>query len=280
MRASKKSRAHSAKRKRYNQQHSASGLTPYEIHVSGAEGLYKEPDISRMINEYIARAINHPRGKPDTIAITLEKLRQKPLKIQSLPVKTIKSRSRLTSERYIRKILLSTGISEHAIEKAFSIVQSAQTLRGAALVTALSGSRIDPDKERGVRVSRLGITEKADRILSRNLAGQKINITAVKEAIILASKVASRHHIMAELCISDDPDYTTGYVSSRKYGYVRIPHIKRKKSKKGGRVFFVAENTDVEALTEFLETSVVMINKIADCSGVVSLHEILDSNNK
>lgn len=280
MRASKKIRAHGTKRKKYIQQHSASGLTPYEIHVSGAEGLYKESDISRIINEYIARAINHPRGKPDTIAITLEKLRRKPLTISSLPVKTINSRSRVTAERFVQKILVSAGISEHAIEKAFSIMQSPQTLRGAALVTNVSGSRIDPDKQRGVRVSRLGITEKAAGILSRNLAGQKINITTVKEAIILASKVASSQHIMAELCISDDPDYTTGYVSSRKYGYVRIPHIKRKRSKKGGRVFFVRENTDVEELIEFLETSAVIIIKIADCSGVVPLHEILDSNNK
>lgn len=144
----------------------------------------------------------------------------------------------------------------------------------------MSGIRIEPDKQRGVRVSQLGITEKADKLLSEKLAKQKINIPNVKEAIILASKVASDQKIMAELCASDDPDYTTGYVASIKYGYVRIPHIKRRGDKKGGRVFFMADNAEVEETIHYLEKSAVLINRIAECSGVVFLHEILDSNNK
>lgn len=280
MRASKKNMSHTAKRKQYKHPQTASRLTPQDIHVSGAEGLYRKSDINKMVNEYISRALTHPRGKPDTIVITLEKLRQKPLMIQSLPVKTMKSRSRVTSERCIREILIAADISLHAVEKGFSIVRGDQTIRGAALVTSASGSRIDPDRKRGIRVSRLGITEKASRLLSRKLAAQKINFSAVKEALILASKVAVSQYIMAELCVSDDPDYTTGYVSSKKYGYVRMPHIKRKKSKKGGRVFFVSDNTDVDALTEFLETTAVIVNKVAQCSGVAPLHEILGSHYK
>ena len=60
-----------------------------------------------------------------------------------------------------------------------------------------------------------------------------LNNTTVKEAIILASKVAACRQVTAELCISDDPGYTTGYISSKKYGYVRIPHIKKKGEKNG-----------------------------------------------
>ena len=43
----------------------------------------------------------------------------------------------------------------------------------------------------------------------------RINTTTVKEALILASKL-HHAHIIAEVCISDDPDYTTGYFASEK----------------------------------------------------------------
>jgi 6-carboxyhexanoate--CoA ligase len=279
MRASKKSKAQNTKRREHTARYRVSKSILYDMHISGAEGLYKKSDISRIVNEYLARAVSHARGKPDTIVITLEKLRQKPRTIQSLPVKTITSRSRSASAKLIREILVSTGISNHAIKKAFSVLQKPQTVRGAALVSAISGRRIETDKRKGVRVSRLGISEKANDLLSEKLAEQKINIPTVKEAIILASKVASVQKVIAELCVSDDPDYTIGYVSSRKYGYVRIPHIKRKGDKKGGRVFFVADNADVKRMIYYLEKSAVLINRIAECSGI-SLHEILDSNNK
>lgn len=280
MRASKKTKAQSTKRREHTAQFTVSKSIPYDMHISGAEGLYEKSDIGRIVNEYLARAVSHARGKPDTIVITLEKLRQKPGTIQSLPVKTLKSRSRSTSEKLIREILVSTGISDRAIKKASSVLQEPRTLRGATLVSARSGRRIETDKQRGVRVSRLGITEKAVNLLSQKLAKQKINTPTVKEAIILASKVASSQKVIAELCVSDDPDYTTGYVSSRKYGYVRIPHIKRRGDKKGGRVFFVADNADVKGMIYYLEKSAVLINRIAECSGNVSLHEILNSNNK
>jgi 6-carboxyhexanoate--CoA ligase len=70
--------------------------------------------------------------------------------------------------------------------------------------------------------------------------------------------------VLAELCISDDPNYTTGYVASRRFGYVRIPCIKRKGSPCGGRVFFIQEEADVKKIVEYLErTPVVMGSETA-----------------
>ena len=51
----------------------------------------------------------------------------------------------------------------------------------------------------------------------------------VKEALMLASKAASWPDVIAEVCISDDPDYTTGYIASKELGYLRIPNIKRER---------------------------------------------------
>lgn len=269
MRASKKGR-------RLNPKPTTQNPKSADIHISGAEGLYEDSEISKILIEYTRRALNHPRGTPDKIVITIEKIRQEPMLIQSLPVTTLRCSSLSEADSAIRKILKNAGISETAVRTAFKVLRSNKTMRGASIVLAETGKRIEPDKERGIRSSMLGISKTADNVLSRKLAEQGINNTTVKEAIILASKVALCKNLAAELCISDDPDYTTGYISSRQYGYVRIPDIKKKGDQKGGRVFFVKENADIDSVIRFLEKTPVLINRTSECSGLYSIDEILD----
>lgn len=247
-----------------------------EIHISGAEGIYEEKEIDEVIRKYVDRALSHPKGSPDNIVISAEEIKQKPQTIRSLPVTTVTCRSTLQARSLIQNLLKICGISEKAMRASFFVTNSSDTMRGGALVLSGSGRRVEPDKVRGIRASRLGLTKSADKILSRNLAKHGINNITVKEAIILASKVAACPQVIAELCISDDPDYTTGYVSSKKFGYVRIPHIKKKGEKKGGRVFFLEEDADIDAVTGFLEKTPVIINSISPCFGVRTIHEIID----
>ncbi len=236
-------------------------LKAREIHISGAEGLYESPDIQKATKKFIKRALEHPKGKPDKIFITIEKVKRRPKNISSLPVSTIECKRPSESKYIIMRILKAVGISEKSIKKAFDIVKKGN-MRGAAIISLKKAQRLEPDKERGVRVSRFGISKNALRELSFKLSRYGINREIVKEAIVLASKVLSCKGIVAELCISDDPNYTTGYVSSHHFGYLRIPNIKKAGSKTGGRTFFVKENSDVEHIIEYLERSPVMIYKI------------------
>ena len=251
-----------------------------EIHVSGAEGMYEEKEITKIIREYALRALRHPKGRPDNIVISLEEIKQRPQSIQTLPVSTLTCRSPLQARGLIRKLLNACGISNCAIQTSFAVIDSSNTMRGAALVLSQSGRRKEQDKERGIRASRLGISRYADKILSRNLQGHGINHTTVKEAILLASKIAACREVTAELCISDDPGYTTGYISSKKYGYVRIPHIKKKGDMTGGRVFFIEEHADVGSVAGFLEKTPVLINSVSPCFGTKTLDEIIDHINR
>jgi 6-carboxyhexanoate--CoA ligase len=229
------------------------------IHISGAEGLFEEKDIPKSVNEYIKRALNHLRGKPDEIVITIEKIKESPKKISLLPVSTLKCSSPLEAERIISQRLYDAGISEKAINNAFKVLTSEETMRGASLMLAGSGVRIEPDKKRGVRVSRFGIEKSALRKLTQRLSRMGINTITVREALALASKAASCPDIIAEVCISDDPDYTTGYIASRKFGYLRIPNIKKYGEMHGGRVLFVSENADIEMMIDYLEKKPVTI---------------------
>ena len=82
MRASKKS-------KRQISETSARDSGLLEIHISGAEGIYEEKEIAKIIREYTLRALSHQKGRPDSIVISLEEIKQKPQSIQSLPVRTL-----------------------------------------------------------------------------------------------------------------------------------------------------------------------------------------------
>ncbi len=275
MRASREMRCRTSARR-----HRSGNAVIADLHISGAEGLFNDSEAMKVVREYVERALTHPRGEPDRITITIERVKGRARMISSLPVITLKSRSRSESESHIARLLDGAGVSRLAIEEAVKVIKRDEAMRGAAIILAGSGKRVEPDKVRGVRASRLGISAPAAGKFSRQLAGEGINTATVREAVILASKVASCRQVVAELCVSDDPDYTTGYVASRKYGYVRIPEMKKKGSGKGGRVFFVAEDADIPRVEEFIERKAVVINSVNECRGVRSIDEILGSSHR
>lgn len=230
------------------------------VHVSGAETLSKEEDIITMASSFLLRALCHKKGVPSEIVLTIEKLKEIPSSVALLPVKTLDCPSPGKAKIVIKELLKKEGVSDTSIKKALSLVYSSRTMRGASLIDIKTGRRLEPDKSRGVRVSRLGIEEASEERLSEMLEKLGINTTRVKEALILASKVISCPGIIAELCISDDPDYTTGYVASRVLGYQRIPNIKEKGSLSGGRVFFVKTGSDIGRIIRYLEKRPVVVS--------------------
>ena len=250
-------------------------VSPKEIHISGAEGLYRKSEIPEIIEQYIERALTHPRGKADKIIITIEDIKQEPKTLSALPVATIKNTRPVEGKKLVRQLLQSSGISKIAIDMAFELIKKGG-MRGATIITAEKGKHLEPDRGRGIRVSRLGITKTVFKELSSKLSKYGINTDTVQEALILASKVSSCKHVVAELCVSDDPNYTTGYVASKSFGYVRIPHIKNKGSKNGGRAFFVKEGINVRDIIEYLERRPVIIGKVSFCKGIIPFNEILN----
>lgn len=276
MRASKEVKSEKLRVKKGNLKHKTQNLKLTEVHISGAEGLYPSSEIQRVIEKYIERAISHTRGRPDKIILSIEDIKEKPKEIESLPVRTVHSQAPPEAEDIAIRLLKATGIAEKAIQVALKLIKKGG-MRGASLISAEKGRRLEPDKQRGVRVSRLGIGISAFRLLSSRLSKHGINTDAVKEALILASKVISYKDIIAELCISDDPDYITGYIASKKIGYIRIPNIKLKGSKTGGRAFFVKEGLSAGEYINYLEKKPVMINKVSPCRGTVSIDEIINS---
>lgn len=229
-----------------------------EKHISGAEGIYSITEVERMLKKFLQRAIQHPKGMPDRVVLTVEKIKEPIQTIKALPVKTIFCKSPQEAREVVKKYLTELGISRKALLTAWEVIENYK-LRGATLIDALSGHRLEPDKKRGIRVSRLQMEKKRRLQVLRKIKYLSTDPQRVVEALTLASKVASYPEIIAEICISDNPDYTTGYIASKLSGYVRITNIKDKEQNIGGRAFFVKPTLDIEKLIKFLEKTPVII---------------------
>lgn len=165
----------------------------------------------------------------------------------------------LSSHQQAEALLTThTAITPVAFRRAVSqLLSLPESMRGAMLVDMRTGQRLDPWGQRGVRVSRMSFADETAAITALNTAGY--SGVHLEEALVLASKVLSAPGVVGELCISDDPDYTTGYVS---YGntYHRLHHMKPVGSPLGGRLFFVDATADIAAIKKYLETTVTLVN--------------------
>jgi len=139
--------------------------------------------------------------------------------------------------------------------------------------------RLEPDLLRGVRVTRMGMTRNASADLVKKLGKLGLNNNTVKEALVLASKVHRSRMVLGELCISDDPNYTTGYIATRSHGYIRLPRIKKRGVSYGGRAFFITGG-EVKDLIRYFQRTPVLIDEIKPCEGVVPLKEILERKSR
>lgn len=243
-------------------------------HISGAEGIYKEEAINDMVSLYMERAFRHARGEPDMLKIKVKALSKEPLSGTLLDMVTMRNAFVQGARNAIWELLCHIGVSPVSISAALDIVYKRTVMRGASIMTSRGGNRLERDPERGIRVTEMGISPEAHDELSRSLAVFGLDNSTVKEAVVLASKVARHEDVLAELCLSDDPDYTTGYVASTELGYIRIPNIKEPGSLSGGRVLFVKDSVSVEGLIHYLEKTPVMIDGISDVRGEVSQGEL------
>lgn len=175
--------------------------------------------------------------------------------IPALEVKCLPARYPSEAHRQVIE-QLSNVVSPTIAQMALHAVLGARNMRGAILLCARTGQRLDPyDPQRGVRASTFGVTPQES-------AGPTLKKSHFNEALVLASKVMSAPGIVAEICISDDPAYTTGYVTTENT-YIRIPHMKDPYSPIGGRVFLLDTRLSrPEDTISYLEQQPVLITGV------------------
>lgn len=238
-------------------------------HLSGAERLSVADDLERLAAGMVNRALGHMRGRAEKIQLTIEEVETGKVDTGVLPdLHTYLVDDYHHGRRAATAILVKSGVTPVAIDRAMDAMASGaapdgRSMRGAMLIDAKNGNRLEPDKARGVRVSRMDLTEQARQELILGLQALGLDNDHVREALVLAAKVITAPGIVAELCWSDDPDYTAGYVASVQQGYIRFPHLKPLGDERGGRAFFLASGEhDLSELMDYLQSKPLLFDRI------------------
>ena len=218
-------------------------------HISGAERIVDEGDLQSVASALIHRALHHSKGKSDFINIRIDAIHDEDIMyVDCIAVEEHKSES-VQESHELAKDLLQSVVNYKAVEQAFTeLGQLLGNMRGAILLDANTGMRLDQDHMRGVRVSHMDACSTEIRPMNVHM----------REALVLATKVQSCPGIVGELCWSDDPDYTVGYVACNGV-YHRIPNMKDMGNPIGGRVFFVDINRPIHEIVDYLENITVLV---------------------
>lgn len=249
--------------------HAHSGGT----HLSGAERIVAETDLERTASCLLRRAMTHARGRAERVQITVDALDPEAIGRGTLPdLTTVAVADYLQGRAAALDLLVEAGVAAAAARSAMETLAAGAApgggvMRGAMLVDAVSGERLEPDRARGVRVSRMDLTVAAERELRERLQKAGLDNPHVREALVLAGKVLGGPGVVAELCWSDDPDYTAGYVCSAERGYVRFPHLKPVGDPLGGRAFFLRPGLDPQALIDYLERAALLVDEVGAVHG-------------
>jgi 6-carboxyhexanoate--CoA ligase len=225
-------------------------------HISGGELLSSYGNLKKAVNALLEKALTHSRGNPDFMQIQFEVIDEPITRLGPLQVGTNEVESVEEGQLVARILLEKAGVPRESIEKAYQLI-TGSNLRGAILFDIRSGKRIDDRQKKGVRVSRMDwVTTNFEKWADYCTIprGQR-----VKEALVLATKVNAHPETVAELCWSDDPQYITGYVASKKLGYQRITKLKNYGDEEGCRIFFVDGLSDLSSYINYLEKQPIFV---------------------
>ena len=240
-------------------------------HISGAERLVARELLRAVSAEMLERALGHSRGEADFINLVIDRIPRKNVrKIPCLPIKTVETTDIDRGRKAALEWLIQGGVSRAAACMGMELLmEPAAGRRGAILLDADSGARMVNGDRREVRVSRMDAEN--ETAYSAWIHNQGYKGVHIREALLLASKVMASEAVAAELCWSDDPEYTAGYVATPER-YTRFTQLKAYGSEIGGRVFFVKPGINLAALLHYLQTQPVLIS----VSGEEKRHEVYE----
>lgn len=236
------------------------------MHVSGAERIVAEGEIEHVAGLLVNRAMSHERGRPDTVTLSLDLLAKADIVRRAvLPVIVLEAEGHGAGRSIAVRELVNAGVTEAAASAALNMITSGASptggnMRGAMVVDAQTGGRLEPDRVCGIRARAVDYDQEFAGELAGVLCNHGLAGSHFREAAALATKVAGAPGIVAELCISDDPSYVTGYVASPRGGYVRITPMKPSGDPMGGRAFFVdPARYDLDTFIRYMRETPVLV---------------------
>jgi 6-carboxyhexanoate--CoA ligase len=237
-------------------------------HLAGAERIVPADAVAETTAALTSRAMRAPLGPPDIVHCSSEQIDPATVQLTKLlDVRSYQVESWQAGRQAAMQLLLRAGLTKAIASQAVATLAEGAgpggvVMRGAVIMDAVTGERLERDQARGVRVSRMDLLSECRPDVESLLASASLDHYRVLEALLLAGKVSHAPGIVAELCWSDAPDYVTGYVAAPQFGYQRISQMKMAGDSRGGRVFFVdLTNVTLQTLVDYLERQPVLFNK-------------------
>lgn len=234
-------------------------------HVSGAERLVAPERVDNTVAAMLQRAMSQQSTSTQISidkVVPVEIVRGPMPNLTEVPVGDFRS----GREKALQALVAAGVAAEVAMAAIDAIADGAgparSNMRGAMLIDARNGDRLEPVSARGVRATRMDVEPGLEEALSGQLIRQGLPHHRTREALILAAKVMAAPGIIAELCWSDDPEYTAGYVCAPGFGYLRIPHLKASGDPHGGRSFFFMPGFKLTETIRFLEETPFLVNRL------------------
>lgn len=236
-------------------------------HLSGAEELVPAQELDHVLSSFSKRLLPHAFNTlthPPQQIVTIDPVPKEAIQRKSLlPVQFLESPSCEESAKGLHELLeclLPEGQAESVLDIFRKEIMETPPRHGALLVTSRGRPFLEAGTT-GIRTTHLGCDPSLRKALEENLDHflAKPNHRFI-DALVLASKVLASESVLLEICVSDDPSYTTGYMASRLFGYVRIPHMKKPGIPKGGRLYVVSPTVHLPTLLRELRETPVLFD--------------------
>ncbi len=228
-------------------------------HVSGGERIVEKENLEEVILELLNRPSSY-----DFLNIKVQKLKEIDYIEKSLDIKSYTFDNYLEANNFAISLLENAGIPRKISENYIWLLHTGagelgNNMRGAMIVN-LNGERLELDKSRGVRTTNVDFLNRKN--IEKILLEKGFSLRTL-DALALATKNLNHPDIIAEYCISDQQDYTTGYVAIKGL-YNRISPLKKLNNPKGGRIYFVRNNTDIDKLYNYLQNKSFLIKDLGE----------------
>jgi 6-carboxyhexanoate--CoA ligase len=224
-----------------------------EKHLSGGEDLVERSALRDRLLALTEQGLTSSRNQEGVLPSL--NIRVEPVKNSSvlrktlLPVHCLESSSHQETLSFLSGVLEAIGSRESIDTSSLGrwlndVLNGTESgLSGASLFFP-DGERWIPEN-RGVRVTQFGMVPAIRQTLLEEAKNHPAGSgRRFVDALQIASKVAGLPDFLLELCASDNPEYTTGYIALRNFGYLRLPLLKRAGNSSGGRVILLSRKLD------------------------------------
>ncbi|MEZ0323507.1 MAG: 6-carboxyhexanoate--CoA ligase [Hydrogenothermaceae bacterium] len=229
-------------------------------HISGGERIVEESKVETVINSLLKRPKIY-----DFLNIKVEEIKDIEYIQRSLDIENINFEDYISANSFAIEIInRETGIDKHITKHYIDLVHKGastcgEVMRGAMIVNP-KGERIEIDRDRGIRTTNIDFENREyveEKLLEKGFTYRTV------DALAIATKNLKSEYILAEYCVSDDPNYITGYVAL-KDRYIRLSPLKEKGNPKGGRIYFVKNDTNLVELYNYLEKKSFLIKDLGE----------------